>query len=99
MARWRIDSGVETSGAGFRVRSQRDRGLFYQNLTLGLTEHPGCVGWHWFKYGGDGDGHSRGIVDRQYRPHTELLDVMQALNKQVYPLLAHFLASNSPHDE
>ena len=88
----RIDSGVETRGAGFRVRSQRDRGLFYQNHTLGLMEHPGCVGWHWFKYGGDGDGHSRGTVDRQYRPHTELLDVMQALNEQVYPLVAHFLA-------
>jgi len=80
------DAGLEVSGAGFRVRTQRDRGLFYQNLVLGLLEHPGCVGWHWFKYGGDGEGHSRGTVSRQYEPHTEMLDVMQAVNEQVYPL-------------
>ncbi len=84
------DAGLEVSGAGFRVRTQRDRGLFYQNLVLGLLEHPGCIGWHWFKYGGDAGGSSRGFVSRQYEPHVEMLDVMQAVNGQVYPLAAHF---------
>ncbi|MHC5056970.1 MAG: hypothetical protein ACYTKD_20000, partial [Planctomycetota bacterium] len=82
---------AEASGAGFRVRSQTDRGLFYQNLTLGLLEHPGCVGWHWFKYGGDTDTASKGIVDRAYEPHVEFLDVVQELNEQAYALAAHFM--------
>jgi len=87
----KLDSeGVETSGAGFRVRSQRDRGLFYQNLTLGLLERPGCIGWHWFKYGGDAEGSSRGLVSTGFEPHTEVLGVMSELNSQVYPLADHF---------
>lgn len=46
-----LDSAdVAASGAGFRVRTQRDRGLFYQNLCLGMRGNPNCVGWHWFKY-------------------------------------------------
>ncbi|MFQ6131713.1 MAG: hypothetical protein ACE5R4_06730 [Armatimonadota bacterium] len=84
------NENAEVSGAGFKVRTQRDRGLFYQNLVLGLLEHPGCVGWHWFKYGGDGAGYSKGIVSREYQPHAEMLDVMRAVNEQVYPLIAHF---------
>jgi len=75
--------------AGFRVKSQRERGLFYQNLTLCLVAHPGCVGWHWFKYGGDGPGYSKGIFDTTFEPHREILDVMKELNERVYPLAVH----------
>ncbi len=77
---------AETSGAGFRVRTDRDRGLFYQNMTLGLLKHPGCVGWHWFKYGGDGSGFHKGIVNRRYDPHADMLERMAELNRQVYRL-------------
>ena len=38
--------GEDVRGAGFRVKTQRDRGRFYQHFALGLLEHPGCVGWH-----------------------------------------------------
>lgn len=79
-------SKTEASGAGFRVKSDRDRGLFYQNLALGLLKHPGCVGWHWFKYGGDGSGFHKGVVSRRYEPHADLLKLMGELNRQVYPL-------------
>ncbi|HBO46181.1 MAG TPA: hypothetical protein DD670_20110 [Planctomycetaceae bacterium] len=75
---------TDASGAGFRVRSGRDRGLFYQNLALGLLRQPECVGWHWFKYGGDGSGFCKGIVDRRYSPHTDTLELMGELNRQVY---------------
>lgn len=79
-------SDTDTGGAGFRVRSVRDRGLFYQNLALGLLNHPGCVGWHWFKYGGDGSDFCRGVVDRQYNPHTDMLELMGELNQHMYSL-------------
>lgn len=79
------------TGAGFRVSTDTDRGLFYQNLTLGLLRNRGCVGWHWFKYGGDGEGFHKGIVSRAYEPHTDLLKLMAELNGQVYPLAEHFM--------
>ena len=93
-----LDSAdTKATGAGFRVKSQRDRGLFYQNLALGLLEHPDCLGWHWFKYGGDGPGYSKGIVDTQYRPHEDLLSVMQELNEQVYPLAGQLSKRRAPN--
>jgi len=80
------------SGAGFRVRTDRERGLFYQNLTLGLLESRGCVGAHWFKYSGDEAGFHKGVVNARYEPHEALLREMGAVNRQTYPLAAHFLA-------
>ena len=35
-----------TTGAGWVVRTQHDRGLFYQNFVLALLESKACVGWH-----------------------------------------------------
>ena len=84
------DAETDVTGAGFRVRTERDRGLFYQNYTLGLLDHPDCVGWHWFKYSGDDALKEIGIVDPDYRPHNELLDMMGQINKQLYPLLDFF---------
>ena len=81
---------TECGGAGFRVKSDADRGLFYQNLTLGLLENPGCVGWHWFKYGGDGSDFHKGFVSREYVPHESMLRIMRGLNRQVYPLADYF---------
>ena len=71
------------------MKTDRGRGLFYQNLTLGLLESGVCVGWHWFKYGGDGRGYHKGVVSPTCQPHTELLGVMKELNEQVYPLAEH----------
>lgn len=39
-----------TSGAGWCVATDADRGKFYQNFTLGVLNHPNGVGWHWFRY-------------------------------------------------
>ena len=77
-------------GAGFKVKSARDRGLFYQNFTLGLLNHPDCVGWHWFKYSGDDEKKAIGLVDKAYRPHDGLLKMMGELNRQLYPLSDFF---------
>ncbi len=81
---------AQASGAGFRVKTDTDRGLYYQNLTLGLLENGGCVGWHWFKYGGDGQQFHKGIVSRDYTPHTEILKQMAQVNKNVYQLSTYF---------
>ena len=95
------DSGLpNNSGAGWIVKSQKDRGLFYQHFTLGLLESKVCVGWHWFKYI-DNDPSvpnqepsnrdaNKGIVTARYEPYPELLDAMKSLNERVYSLADYF---------
>jgi hypothetical protein len=46
-----MDAGLpNNTGAGWNVRTQGDRGLFYQNYTLALLESRVVAGWHWFKF-------------------------------------------------
>ena len=46
-----MDSKLDnTRGAGWVVRTQQDRGDFYQCYTLRLLECKNFVGWHWFQY-------------------------------------------------
>ena len=91
---------ANTTGAGWIVRTQADRGLFYQNFTLALLESGTCVGWHWFKYM-DNDpedtstdpsnrNSNKGIVTVRYEPYVPLLERMKALNGSVYPLADYF---------
>ena len=94
------DSGLgNTTGAGWNVPTQQDRGRFYQNFTLKLLECGGCVGWHWFKYqDNDPTGKSdpsnldsnKGIVDNSYKPYSELLTAMKELNDYRFDLIAWF---------
>jgi hypothetical protein len=96
-----MDSGfANTTGAGFVVKTQADRGRFYQNFTLGLLESGGCVGWHWFKYrdndpnakGADPSNidSNKGIVNLALEPYVPLMMAMQELNRQVYSLADYF---------
>jgi len=95
------DTGMgNTGGAGWIVPTQKDRGLFYQNFTLGLLESKACVGWHWFKYM-DNDptnlkadpsnrDSNKGIVNIRYEPYLPLIEKMKQLNDNVYPLTEYF---------
>jgi hypothetical protein len=95
------DSGMaNTGGAGWLVKTQRERGLFYENFTLGLLESKVCVGWHWFRYSdNDLDDKSvdpsnrdsnKGIVNNRYEPYAPLLASMKALNERIYGLVNYF---------
>lgn len=95
------DSGLgNTAGAGWVVKTQNDRGLFYQNFTLGLIESKNCIGWHWFKYM-DNDPEqkgaepsntnaNKGMVDNDYQPYSPLVNKMKELNLQMYQLTDFF---------
>ena len=95
------DSGLpNTTGAGWVVPTQADRGRFYQHYVLGLLESRACVGWHWFKYQ-DNDpakknaelsniDSNKGIVNIRYEPYTEFVDMMKEINREVYPLTQYF---------
>jgi hypothetical protein len=95
------DSGLaNTGGAGWLVKTQRDRGLFYQNFTLALLESKVCVGWHWFKYiDNDPDDKTtdpsnrdsnKGILNNRYEPWEDLLERMKPIHERAYGLVDFF---------
>lgn len=95
------DSGMPNqSGAGWIVRTQKDRGLFYQNYNLALLESGNCVGWHYFKYQ-DNDptatgvdpsntDSNKGIVNNYYEIWTPMMELMKELNTHVYSIIDYF---------
>jgi len=96
-----LDSGMaNTGGAGWLVRTQEERGKFYQHFALGLLESKVCVGWHWFKYSDNDPGDkladpsnrdsNKGIVNAFYDPYLPLLEAMKPLNDRVYGLIKNF---------
>jgi hypothetical protein len=101
-----VDSGMpNTTGAGWLVHTQDDRGIFYENFVLALLESRVCVGWHWFKYQDNDpdDPHAelsnrdsnKGIVDRLYKPYDPLLIRMRDLNLKTYGVADVFDAAAS----
>ncbi|MDP4187617.1 MAG: agarase [Bacteroidota bacterium] len=94
-----------TSGAGWEVKTQEDRGKAYQNFCLGLLESKNCVGWHWFKYM-DNDpteanaepsntDANKGIVDNYYNLYRPLTNAMKQLNLNRFALIKYFDGLNS----
>lgn len=95
------DSGMgNTSGAGWLVKTQQDRGRFYENFTLGLMQSKACVGWHWFKYA-DNDpadqqadpsnlDSNKGMLNNRYEPYTPLLESMKRVNTRAYGIIGRF---------
>ena len=91
------DSGLpNTTGAGWLVRTQDERGVFYQNFVNELLKGGTCVGWHWFKYG-DNDPENlradpsnrdsnKGIVTCDFQRYMPLVDRMKAINACTYNL-------------
>lgn len=89
-----------TTGAGWNVHTQEDRGWFYQNFCLQLLESKCCVGWHWFKYM-DNDPEdlttdysnrdsNKGMVKWNFEPYPELLERMKQLNDRTFRLITYF---------
>ena len=93
------------SGAGFTVKTQKDRGYFYHNYTLKLMECKGCAGFDWFKmWDNDPDNlktdlsnrnSNKGIYDNDYLEYTELTKEMELVNKNCYKLIDFFDADKT----
>jgi hypothetical protein len=96
-----MDSGLKnTTGAGFTVHTQQERGLAYQNFCLGLLQSPNCVGWHWFRYqdndptakGADPSNldSNKGLLNTEYQWYMPMIKYMKQLNQNVYSLIEYF---------
>jgi hypothetical protein len=95
------DSGLpNNTGAGWLVKTQKDRGLFYQNFTLELLKNKNAVGWNWFKYK-DNDPEdlstdpsnrdsNKGIVNSKFEPYSSLLEEMKIINENALNLIQYF---------
>ena len=95
------DAGLaNTSGAGWIVKTQADRGAFYQNFCMGLLRSDACVGWHWFKYQDNDPAQkgaepsntdaNKGLVDNDYKVYMPLAERMKVLNLNSYALIDYF---------
>ena len=78
-----------SSGAGFSVETQGERGEFYQNYTISLLENKNCVGYHWFAYR-DETNKNCGIIDRMFNEYSELLADMKEANNNALGIVEHF---------
>ncbi len=95
------DSGLpNTTGGGWLVKTQDDRGKFYETFCLGLLESKGCVGWHYFKYM-DCDvkdpnaemsnrDANKGLVSVEYGEWTGMTARMKRLNRNAWALIDYF---------
>ena len=83
-----------STGAGFYVHTQEERGAMYENITLDFLEWKNIVGWSWYRYNhySTGDDHKSacGILNDwgEYDPY--LTASMAEINKNIYSL-AKFL--------
>jgi hypothetical protein len=104
-----MDSGLANhGGAGWVVKTQRDRGMYYQNFTLGLLESKVCIGWDWFKYA-DNDPEAtgtdpsnrdsnKGVLSNRYEPYSPLLEAMKQINERTFSLVEYFDQKAKPRD-
>ena len=93
------------SGAGFTVRTQKERGYFYHNFALKLMECKGCAGFDWFKmWDNDPDNlkadlsnrnSNKGIYDSDYEEYSDLTDEMKLVNENCYKLIDFFDADST----
>lgn len=95
------DSGLtNVTGAGWKVHTQKDRGIHYENFIIGLLRSRNCVGWSWFKYQ-DNDPTAKGVdpsnlnsnkgcFNNRYEPYTELVSRMYKVNSIRYGLVEQF---------
>lgn len=88
------DSGLSNeSGAGWLVKTQDDRAKFFENFVLALIGHPGCVGYHHFRYQDEVDS-NKGLVNLSYQWYEPLKNSFFKIAKNVYEL-RQFLIENA----
>lgn len=88
------DSGYENvQGAGMVVRTQMDRGRFYQNFLLRLLESRSCVGSFWHTYRDAKEvpkGSNKGFLGVDFEPFGDLVSQAAEINRQKYGLIEYF---------
>jgi len=84
------DSGLgNATGAGWLVPTQEGRAKFFENFTLSLIEHPGCVGYHYFRYIDNNDS-NKGLLDINYNWWEPMKNSFYKVARDIYGLREFF---------
>ncbi|MGQ1948386.1 CBM96 family carbohydrate-binding protein [Geofilum sp. OHC36d9] len=90
------DKTDKATGAGWKVKDEESRGMFYQNFVT-TTAETGCVvGWHWFKFQDDQVDVAKGIVDIDGNQYTTLLEDMKEVNNHIYDFIDYVDSQPQP---
>jgi hypothetical protein len=85
------DSGYKNvQGAGMVVKTQADRGRYYQNFLLRLLESKSCVGSFWHTYRDAKElpaGSNKGFVRVSFEPYDDLVKHAVDINIAKYGLI------------
>ena len=89
-------SGLPNSrGAGWIVRTQSDRGIWYQNFVIRMLQSPNCVGWDYFKYRDDIDV-NKGVLTIDFRPYPDFYNAMKQVHQATYLIIEQIDAGRNP---
>ncbi|MBM4286786.1 MAG: hypothetical protein FJ135_01330 [Deltaproteobacteria bacterium] len=86
------DSGLpNTLGQGFTLRTQRERGLWYERYVARLLSSPQIVGFTWYKDVDDqpanrGENCNYGLMTVREEPYAELVAKVREVNRRIYGL-------------
>jgi hypothetical protein len=86
------------NGAGWLVATQTDRAKFYENFVLKLMKHPGCAGYHWFRYI-DNHQTNKGVMDSTYKWFQPMVDAFKRINKDIYRLRSQLWFGNVNYND
>lgn len=80
-----------THGDGWIVRTQADRGRFYENFILSILESGNVVSWQWFKHrDASTKGSNKGFLDCEHVPYAAFGEHYRMVSRQIYPIAAWF---------
>lgn len=94
------DSGLaNTVGAGFILKTQKDRALWYERYVSHLLSSPDIVGQIWYKYmddppGTQGENSNFGLVNGSDVPYRPLVEKIKEVNSRIYNLVADTQLAN-----
>ncbi len=81
------------------VKTQEDRGKYYQNLMLSALQNKNCVGTLWFCFRDFGDDANYGIVNKDNVPYEAFLEYVRPINLNRYALMDTLAANPLGFDE
>lgn len=89
-----------TNGDGWIVRTQADRGRFYENFVLRVLESGNVVSWQWFKHrDASKHGSNKGLLDSDHSPYAGFSEIYRRVNHQVYQVAEWFDQQRQPPAE
>ncbi|MCF8380046.1 MAG: DNRLRE domain-containing protein [Bacteroidales bacterium] len=82
------DVGMENaSGAGYKVPTQTDRAIYFENFTIKMLESKGCVGVQWHRMQDDIDPYvNKGFINENGVWYEPLKSSLKNITKDIYGL-------------